>query len=57
MQAVRPIIDSQFIVHNAIQCEFSACDTVAVSSADSSEIRFFGNQVFVYRIVSCYYIG
>ena len=54
MQAVRPIIDSQFIVHNAIQCEFSARDTVA---ADSSELRFFGNQVFVYRIVSCYYIG
>ena len=39
------------------QGEFSARDTVAVSSADSSEIRFFGNQVFVYRIVSCYYIG
>ena len=57
MQAVRPVVDSQFIVHNTIQCEFSTCDTVAISSANSSEIRFFGYQVFVYRIVSCHYIG
>ena len=57
MQAVRPVVDSQFVIHNTVQCEFSACDTVSISSADSPEIGFFGNQVFVYGIVSCYYVG